>query len=92
MVVFFTSSDCGACHHLRAIFIQYLQEYNDLQVFEVDAAISSALTHEFDIFHLPSLFLYHDGRYHCEFHCEALPIKIHQALRKALLITPEEEP
>lgn len=91
-LVFFTGPDCGSCHHLRRVLTHYLELYNDLSVFEVDAAASAALVNEFNIFHLPAMFLYKGGHYHCEFHSEALPAKIHQAVKQALALPAEEEP
>ena len=91
-LVFYVGPKCGSCHHLRHALNEYLHQYNDLSVFEVDAVKSSALIHEFNIFHLPSMFLYKDGRYHCEFHTEALPDRIHKAIEQSLLLPAEEEP
>ena len=91
-LVFYTGPHCGACHHLRNVLNEYLKRDNHLTVFEVDAVNSSALVNEFNVFHLPSMFLYNDGRYHCELHAEALPDKIKQAIKLALLKPAEEEP
>jgi len=91
-LVFYTGPNCGSCHHLRNVLTEYLRQYNNLTVFEVDAVTSSALINEFNIFHLPSMFLYKDGRYHCEFHAEALPDRIHTAIEQALLLPAEDEP
>ncbi|HIO92454.1 MAG TPA: thioredoxin [Leucothrix mucor] len=91
-LVFYTGPDCGSCHHLRNVLNAYLQECSGVSIFEVDAVVSAALVNEFNIFHLPSMFLYKDGQYHCEFHAEALPDKIHKAVEQALLLPAEEEP
>lgn len=91
-LVFYTGPDCGACHHLRNVFNEYLKQYDDLSVYEVDAVASSALINEFNIFHLPSMFLYKDGKYHCEFHSEAMPVKIRSAIEQAILLEAEDEP
>ncbi len=91
-LVYFTSSACGACRHLRKALNVYLQTYNDLQIFEVDAVHEAGLVQTFEVFHLPSMFLYHSGQFHCELQSEAHPFKIHQAIIRALANPPEEEP
>ena len=91
-LVFYTGPNCGSCHHLRRVLTEYLRQYNDLHIFEVDAVTSSALINEFNVFHLPSMFLYKDGHYHCELHAEALPLKIHRAVADALQLPAEDEP
>lgn len=91
-LVFYTGPNCGSCHHLRDVLNEYLRQYDDLRVFEVDAVTSSALINEFNVFHLPSMFLYKEGQYHCEFHSEAMPIKIREAIAQAVLLEAEDEP
>ena len=91
-LVYYTSPACGSCRHLRKALNLYVQTYDDLQVFEVDAVHEAGLVEAFEVFHLPSMFLYKSGQFYCELHCEAHPLKIHQAIEKALLKSPEEEP
>jgi thiol-disulfide isomerase/thioredoxin len=91
-LVFFTAPDCGACKHLKQALGMFLQVYSPLPVFEVDAVHNGGLVNALDVFHLPALFLYVDGHYHCELKCEALPARIHQAVEAALCLPAEEEP
>ncbi|MEE9350815.1 MAG: thioredoxin family protein [Thiotrichaceae bacterium] len=91
-LVYYTSPACGSCRHLRKALEHYLQTYDDLQIFEVDAVHEVGLVQSFEVFHLPSMFLYQSGKFHCELHCEAHPVKIHKAIAAALLNAPEEEP
>ncbi len=99
-LVFFTGPHCASCHHLRDLFsdnIQTLKDYfsnKDLNfnVFEIKADKASALVNEFSVFHLPSLFLYQHGQYHCELQTEAHPKKIIEAIELALSRPAEEEP
>lgn len=95
-LVFFTGPHCGSCHHLRDIlatnrqvFIEYFSEFN---AYEVKADKATALVNEFNVFHLPTLFLYHDGQYHCELRTQAHPKKIIEAIDLALSKPAEEEP
>ncbi len=91
-LVYYTSPACGACRQLKKALMLYLQRYDDLQVFEVDAVHDSGLVRTFEVFHLPSMFLYKTGEYHSQLHSEAHPDKLHKAIKAALLKAPEEEP
>lgn len=91
-LVFFTAPTCGACRSLKQALGVFLRTYEPLPVFEVDAVHNGGLVNALDIFHLPALFLYVDGRYHRELKCEALPVRIHQAVEAALSLPAEEEP
>ncbi len=91
-LVFFTSPACGACKQLRKALERYVQQYDNLRVFEIDAVHESGLVKTFEVFHLPSMFLYRDGQFHCELHSEAHPQKLHAAIAKAYQMPAEEEP
>lgn len=91
-LVYYTSPACGACRHLSTALELYLQQYNDLDIFVVDAVHEAGLVQTFGVFHLPSLFLYKAGHYHCQLHSEAHPVKIHNAIEQALQRDAEEEP
>ena len=91
-LVFFTGPYCGACHTLRRVLAAYLGTSEDLQVFEVDAERDPGLAREFEVFHLPSLFLYVDGRYHCELQSEPRVPEIARAIAVALKQPPREAP
>jgi thioredoxin-like negative regulator of GroEL len=51
-----------------------------------------ALAHEFGVFHLPAVYLYLDGRFHCELQSEARPDRFDVALHEALQAPPQEAP
>ena len=63
-LVYFTAPGCGACRQLKQILESHPQEFALLNIFEVDAQQDMALTREFDVFHLPAMFLFRDGHYH----------------------------
>jgi len=95
VLVYFTAPYCGACHHLTKILQQYHQHDTTgivVTIFNIDAGMSQALVNEFNVFHLPSMFLYQQGQYHCQLHAEPLPAAIAQAIKKALQQPAEEEP
>lgn len=87
-VVLFTAPGCGACRHLKGM----LAGMTDLQVFEIDAARDPGLAREFEVFHLPALFLYRDGAYHRSLECAAHPAAIRNAIATTLALPPEEAP
>ncbi len=95
VLVYFTASGCGACRHLAKVLQQYhLYKTTDIAVtiFNIDASMSLALVNEFNVFHLPSMFLYQQGQYHCQLHAEPLLAAIALAIKKALQQPAEEEP
>ncbi len=91
-LVFFTAPNCGACRSLKLALEKYLQDYEPLPVFEVDAVHNGGLVSALEVFHLPALFLYKEGHYHRELKCEASPARIDAAIRQARDLPPEEEP
>ncbi|MCB1774405.1 MAG: thioredoxin family protein [Gammaproteobacteria bacterium] len=91
-LVTFSSVDCGSCRHLRQVMQVVAREQPAWQLFEVDAQRDAALTREFDVFHLPALFLFADGEFHCEIHAEATPAAIIAATLAGLAQPPKEAP
>lgn len=91
-LVFFTAPHCGACRNLKRALEKFLQEYQPLPVFEVDAVHNGGLVNALEIFHLPAMFLYMDGHYHRELKCEPLPARIHHAIQATLSLPAEDEP
>jgi thiol-disulfide isomerase/thioredoxin len=95
-LVFFSGPHCASCHHLRDLLreeaIQFDKHFSGFTAFEVKADKAAALVNEFNVFHLPTLFLYQDGVFHCELQTEAHPRKIIEAIELALKKPPEEEP
>ncbi len=95
-LVFFSGPHCASCHHLRDLinneFQLFVEHFSDFHVYEVKADQAGALVNEFNVFHLPSMFLYRDGKYHCELQAEANPQKIIEAIEQALSQPAEEEP
>jgi thioredoxin 1 len=91
-LIFFTGIHCGSCHHLRQILEHYEQVFGNITIYEIDAGVSAGLTKSYEVFHLPTMFLFRDGNFHCQLHAEPLPEKIHQAIEEALLKPAGEEP
>lgn len=91
-LVAFTAPGCGACDMLLSALERFSENRTDVGLFEVNVQQDTALGQEFDVFHLPALFLYIDGHYHREIRCESLPEKIAEALDSACRSSAEEAP
>jgi len=91
-LVIFSGPGCSACKAWKRLLVDYLPQRPGLQLFEVDAGHSLALTREFEVFHLPALFLYRDGRYHCRLQSQATRKALDAALDAALAAPAEEAP
>ena len=91
-LVMFTSPDCGSCRHLRSVLLEVKAREPGWKVFEVDAQRDPALAHEFEVFHLPTVFLFHNGEFHCQLEAAAGTFAIISATRSALLQPAGEAP
>ena len=100
VLVFFTGPHCASCHHLKHLlnteskqFIDHFQQSEQtFKAYEIKADKAAALVNEFGVFHLPSMYLYEDGNYHCELKAEAMLAKLIEAMDSALAKPAEEEP
>lgn len=92
VLVFFSGVDCGSCRHLRQVLEAYQGIWGNISIYEVDAGLSASLTNEFDVFHLPSIFLFKNGVYHCPIHAEPLPNSLYEAILKGSASDAEEQP
>lgn len=100
VMVFFSGPNCASCHHLKSLinkehekFSEYFTQLNtDFTAYEIKADKAAALVNEFGVFHLPSMYLYKEGEFHCELQAEATPTKLIEAIELALSQPAEEEP
>lgn len=100
VMVFFTGPHCASCHHLKNLmnseYAQFTQHFTNSKIefsaYEIKADKAAALVNEFGVFHLPSMYLYKNGEFHCELHAEAIPVKLIDAIDLALTKAPQEEP
>jgi thioredoxin-like negative regulator of GroEL len=90
-IVMFSGPDCGACKRLEKHLPVWLSGHAS-HLFKVDVQRSSALAHAYEVFHLPSLFVFVNGRYHAPLHAEAAPAPMQAALRQLLNEPAHEEP
>ena len=90
-LVMFTGESCGSCRAWKQLLISY-QKQHAITLYEIDAGKDMALVNEFDVFHLPAMFLYAQGRYHSPLQCEAkLPV-LEQAIHDCLQADAREMP
>ncbi|OBS08548.1 thioredoxin family protein [Acidihalobacter prosperus] len=91
-LVLFTAPGCGACRRMRAALAALAPEHPEWRIFEVDAGQDLALTREFEVFHLPGLFLYRGGRYHAALEVASIPARVEAAVDALSAQPPEEAP
>lgn len=91
-IVFFTKPGCSSCRLWKRLLGELLQKRGDIHVYQVDAEQNMALSHEYELFHLPALYLFVDGEFHCELQSEARLAHLEAALDVALDSPAEEAP
>lgn len=91
-LVLFTGPACGTCHRLKYLLRERADLFSDLHLFEVDAQQEMGLVREFEVFHLPGMFLFRDGQFHCQLHAPAVPEALRTAIDRALAGPAQEAP
>lgn len=90
-VVLFSAPHCGSCRVWKRLLPEALSGLADC-LFEVDVGEATGVARYFGIFHLPTVYLYRDGRFHAELQCEARQEVIREAARQLLAAPPQDEP
>jgi len=90
-VVLFSAPNCGACRAWKRLLPEALEDMA-AAFHEVDVSEATGVARYFGIFHLPTVYLYRDGRFHAELQCEARPDAIRQAAHRLLAAPAQEEP
>lgn len=91
-IVFFSSEGCNSCRYWKALLDQLADTRPTLNLFEVDAQQSMGLAQEYEVFHLPSLFVFVNGQYHAPLQCEARLDTVDHALDKVLASPAQDAP
>ncbi len=91
-VVLFSAASCGSCRHWKQFLAAYRDAHPEISIFEVDAGLEPALAQEFELFHLPALFLFQDGEYHAAVQCEPRDALFAAELARLLQLPAEEAP
>ena len=90
-VVLFSTPHCGACRAWKQLLPRALGEL-DVRFFEVDVAQATGVARYYDIFHLPTIYLYRDGRFHAELQAEARIDSIRTATHALIAAPAQDEP
>lgn len=90
-VVLFTAPRCGACRAWKHLLPSALADQASV-FYEVDVSEATGVARYFDIFHLPTIYLYRDGQFHAELQCEARADSIRQATHHLLNAAAQDEP
>lgn len=90
-VVMFTGPHCGACKRLEKLLPAWLGNQVD-HLYKIDAQKSTGLARAYEVFHLPGLFVFVNGRYHAPLSAEAAPGPMLAALERLLREPAREEP
>lgn len=92
LLLIFTAPGCRSCRVMKGLLREYELIRDGLQVWEVDAVENGGLVQEYEVFHLPALFLFRDGHYWRPIDTEARAPALHRAVENALILPPLEPP
>ena len=90
-VVLFGTPHCGACRAWKRLLPEALAGIADA-LFEVDVSEATGVARYYDIFHLPTIYLYRDGRFHAEVQCAAKTETVRETVSRLLRGTAQDEP
>jgi thioredoxin-like negative regulator of GroEL len=90
-VVLFSAPHCGACRAWKRLLPEALSDLAE-SFFEVDVSEATGVARYFDIFHLPTVYLYYDGHFHAELQCETRRDTIREAVSRLLAAPAQDEP
>jgi thioredoxin 1 len=89
--VLFSAPGCGACRAWKRLLPQALSGLADA-LFEVDVDEATGVARYYNIFHLPTIYLYRDGQFHAELQCEARHDSVRQSVCQLLAEPAQDEP
>ena len=90
-VVLFSNASCGACRAWKRLLPEALATLTT-HFYVVDVALATGIARYFEIFHLPTIYLYRDGRFHAALQSEARADAVLIAARTLLAAPAQEEP
>jgi hypothetical protein len=91
-ITLFTKPSCASCQAWRRLLMQYKTFHPAVKIYQVDAEQDAALAQELEIFHLPALYLYINGKFHCQLQSEARISRFEAAMQDAILQPAQEAP
>lgn len=90
-MVLFSAPGCGACQAWIRLLPDALSGLADT-LFEVDVSEATGVARYYNIFHLPTIYLYRDGEFHAELQCEARHDRIRQSALRVIAEPAQDEP
>lgn len=91
VMVMFGAPGCGACRKVEKLLPEAVAGRVSA-LYKVDVQQSMGLARAYEVFHLPALFLFVDGRYHAPIESEVTPAAMRRALETVLASPPQDEP
>lgn len=91
-VILFTRPGCGACKAMGRVLAAWQGTPDAPALFAVDAEVDTALVREFEVFHLPALFVFRAGTYHGPLEAAPRLAQLREALASCLARPPREAP
>lgn len=61
-IVYFSGSECGACDAIKEKILHIIKDYNEIKFLEINAIENKELAAQHDIFSLPILLLFINGK------------------------------
>ncbi|WP_195264374.1 MULTISPECIES: thioredoxin family protein [unclassified Clostridium] len=61
-IVYFSGSTCGACDAIKEKILYIIKDYNEIKFLEINAIENKVLASQYDIFSLPILLLFINGK------------------------------
>jgi thioredoxin 1 len=90
-LVVFTQVSCGACRALKAV-LGRAPPSPVAHLLEVDALDAAALTAEYDVFHLPAMFVFVQGVFQGPLHARPDATALQHAMDRLLSQPPQDPP
>ena len=92
LLLVFTAPGCRTCRVMKGLLREYELIQEGLQVWEVDAVENGSLVREYEVFHLPAIFLFRGGQFWRPIHSEMRMPDLRSAVDQALNLPPLEPP
>lgn len=61
-IIYFSGSTCGACDAIKEKVLHFIKDYNEIKFLEINAVENKELSAQHDIFSLPVLLLFINGK------------------------------
>lgn len=90
-MVLFSAPGCGACRAWKRLLPGALSDLANA-LFEVDVGEATGVARYYNIFHLPTIYLYRDGQFHAELQCEVRHDSVRQSALRMLAEPAQDEP